>query len=136
MADDESTTIASLRNEVKDFVAERQWEKFHSPKNISMALSVEAAELMEHFQWISPEESLALSSEKRVEVGEEISDVFCYLLAMANSLDIDIASTFDRKMKLNRKKYPVEEIRGRFGHDDPSPVADGSADDKQGASKC
>jgi len=136
MADDDSTSISDVRNEVKDFVTERHWEKFHSPKNISMALSVEAAELMEHFQWISQEESLALTGEKLVEVGEEISDVLCYLLAMANSLDIDIASTFHRKMKLNRKKYPVEEIRGRFGHDDPNPVTDGSDNSKQGASKC
>lgn len=131
MVDDGSTTLAELRNEVKKFVAEREWEKFHSPKNLTMALSVEAAELIEHFQWISAEESLTLTSEKRVEVGEEIADVFCYLLAIANSLEIDVASTFHRKMNLNRKKYPVEEIRGRFGHDDPSPVTNGSDNSKQ-----
>lgn len=136
MADDGSTTIADLRSEVENFVTERQWEKFHSPKNISMALSVEASELMEHFQWITAEESLALAPEKKVEVGEELADVFCYLLAIANSLDVDVASTFHRKMELNRRKYPIEQIRGRFGHDDPNPVADSSSGQSQGAPKC
>ena len=114
--------MATLKQEVANFVSERSWEKFHTPKNISMALAVEAAELMEHFQWLQARESLELDVEKKTAVGEEIADVFCYLIAMCNVLEIDLSSTFERKMKLNREKYPIEEFRGRFGAEDPSPV--------------
>ena len=119
---DATTTIAQLRDQVKTFVDERDWQQFHSSKNLSMALSIEAAELMEHFQWISAESSRNLEQEKLVEVGEELADVFCYTLAIANELGIDLAETFERKMGLNRAKYPAEEYRGRFGADDPSPT--------------
>ena len=122
MPTDQDTSVASLRDMVRSFVSERDWEKFHSPKNISMALAVEAAELMEHFQWISMEDSRQLDHDKRVEVGEEIADVFCYLLAISNSLDLDLTETLHRKMELNRQKYPVQEFKGRFGKDDPSPT--------------
>lgn len=122
MASDQDTTLADLRAEVRRFVDERNWEKFHSPKNISMALAVEAAELMEHFQWISMEESRTLDPEKHTQVGEEIADVFCYIMAIANTLDLDLTQTFTRKMIANRKKYPSAEFKGRFGKDDPSPV--------------
>ncbi len=125
MHSDEQTTLSQLRAIVHQFVNERNWEKFHSPKNISMALSIEAAELMEHFQWISQEESRAPAPDKRVEIGEEMCDVLCYLMALANTLDIDLASSFHRKMDLNRKKYPAEEFKGRFGKDDPKPVSSG-----------
>lgn len=123
MSSDQDTTIEHLRSEVREFVAQRSWEKFHSPKNISMALAIEAAELMEHFQWISQDESRQPDAEKLLKIGEEISDVLCYLMAMANTLEIDLTTTFTRKMELNRKKYPVEEYKGRFGADDPSPVS-------------
>ncbi|MEM9410065.1 MAG: nucleotide pyrophosphohydrolase [Planctomycetota bacterium] len=122
MGHDQKTTLSELKSEVAKFVEERNWEKFHTPKNISMALAVEAAELMEHFQWLQPKESIELAPDKKVAVGEEVADVFCYLMAMCNVLEIDVSSTFERKMKLNREKYPVEEFRGRFGSDDPSPV--------------
>jgi NTP pyrophosphatase (non-canonical NTP hydrolase) len=122
MTTDQDTSLATLRNEVQSFVDERNWEKFHSPKNISMALAVEAAELMEHFQWISMDESRTPDQEKRVEIGEEIADIFCYVMAISNSLNIDLTETFYRKMKMNREKYPAEEFKGRFGKDDPSPV--------------
>ena len=87
-----------------------------------MALTIEAGELMEHFQWITPEESRDRNQEQRVAIGEELADVMCYLLAIANEMNIDVTSTLNRKMELNRKKYPVEEIKGRFGHDDPNSV--------------
>ena len=122
MAVDLETRIAELRDVVREFVQERDWKQFHSPKNLSMALVIEAAELMEHFQWISQDESRTLDAEKKVEVGEEMSDVFCYLLALANELDIDLSSAFQRKMALNRKKYPAAEFRGRFGVADPKSV--------------
>ena len=122
MATDRDTTVSQLRNDVRQFVGERQWEKFHSPKNISMAMSVEVAELMEHFQWLSQDESQYPSEDKLVEIGEEISDVFCYLMAMANSLNVDLTASFKRKMEMNRAKYPVEQFRGRFGNDDPTQV--------------
>lgn len=119
---DQQSTIHQLREVVRKFVEERDWEKFHSPKNLSMALTIEAGELMEHFQWITPEASRELDEQATADAGEELADVLCYTLAIANELGIDIASTLDAKMKKNRLKYPVEEYRGRFGKDDPNPV--------------
>ena len=122
MATDSETTLLEIREEIRQFVGERDWQMFHSPKNISMALAVEAAELMEHFQWITQAESRDLDPEKKVAVGEEMSDIFCYLLAMANELNIDVAASFKRKMQLNRQKYPTEQYRGRYGDEDSRPV--------------
>ena len=124
---DRTTTIDELRTLVSDFVDERDWQQFHSPKNISMALAIEASELMEHFQWITIDASreLADDPEKLAAVGEELADVLSYSLAMANSLGIDLASTIEAKMVKNAKKYPAEEFRGRFGI-----VGDGSIEDE------
>ena len=119
---DQQSTNHQLREVVRKFVEERDWKKFHSPKNLSMALTIEAGELMEHFQWITPEASRELDEQATADAGEELADVLCYTLAIANELGIDIASTLDAKMKKNRLKYPVEEYRGRFGKDDPNPV--------------
>lgn len=118
--DDRTTTVFELREAVKAFVDARDWSQFHTPKNIAMSLAIEAAELMEHFQWLTPDESRGVSRqvEKLSEVGEELSDVLCYALALANELGIDVASAFAAKMKKNELKYPVEEIRGRWGHED------------------
>ena len=123
ISDDSATSVAALRAMVRQFVDQRDWSKFHSPKNISMALAIEAAELMEHFQWIDGAESRTPDSQKKVEIGEELADVLCYAMAIANELDIDIASTMSRKMELNRLKYPAEEFRGRYGKDDPNPTS-------------
>lgn len=119
---DSETTISQLRQVVDRFVAERDWHQFHTPKNLAMSLAVEAAELMEHFQWLTPEQSwqVADQADKRAEVGEELSDVFCYLLALANELKLDLAAAFDAKMVKNAEKYPVERYRGLFGPDDPN----------------
>ena len=121
---DATATLGDVKKVVKQFVEQRQWQQFHSPKNISMALAIEAAELMEHFQWISMQESreAANDPEKKAAIGEELADVFCYAIALANEMKIDLAATFEKKMAKNREKYPVEEIKGRFGHDDPTPV--------------
>ncbi len=88
-----------------------------------MALAIEAAELMEHFQWITTEDSRQLDEDAKSNVGEELADVLCYAFAIANELDIDVASTMQQKMIKNRRKYPVEDYRGRFGKDDPNPVS-------------
>ncbi len=117
---DEVTTVAELRRRVADFVAARDWEKFHAPKNISMALAIEAAELMEHFQWITAEASRQVGADrdKLAAVGEEMADVLCYLLALANELDVDLAETLQAKMVKNEQKYPADEYRGRYGPED------------------
>ena len=113
---DESTTVQDLRQMVNEFVSEREWEKFHSPKNITMALAIEAAELMEHFQWCTIEESRATNedSEKLAAVGEELADVLCYGFALANTLGIDVSETMRKKMQKNRENYPAEKFLGKF----------------------
>jgi len=117
---DQTTTVNELRSQVAEFVAAREWEPFHTPKNLSMSLAIEAAELMEHFQWISGEsaEQLVQQPDNLAAVGEELADVFAYALALANRLDIDISTTLTSKMKKNAIKYPVEEYRGRYGAKD------------------
>jgi dCTP diphosphatase len=117
---DASTTLAELRDLVRRFVDERDWRQFHSPKNLSMSLAIEAAELMEHFQWIDIAESRGVKdeAEKLAAVRDEIADVLCYLLALANELDVDLATAIHDKMLKNAAKYPAERSRGRF---DPPP---------------
>jgi NTP pyrophosphatase (non-canonical NTP hydrolase) len=124
MQDDRSTTVSELREIVQRFVDERDWQQFHAPKNLSMSLAIEAAELMEHFQWISVESSRSIGTDPDQFMGvqEELADVLCYVLALANELDIDLAQALQRKMVLNAKKYPIDEIKGRFGHEDKGPT--------------
>jgi NTP pyrophosphatase (non-canonical NTP hydrolase) len=118
---DSTTTVAELRELIRTFVEERDWRQFHSPKNLSMALAIEAAELMEHFQWITIEASrdLALDDAKRAAAGEELADVIGYSLALANELGLDVSQTIRDKMVKNIRKYPADEFRGRYGRDDP-----------------
>src|SRR3982751_410701 len=113
---DSTTTVAELRKLVADFVAERDWSQFHSPKNVSMALAIEAAELMEHFQWLTTGASreLAADPEKLADVGEELADVIGYSFALANELGLDISSAVRAKMVKNAQKYPAEKYRGRY----------------------
>jgi NTP pyrophosphatase (non-canonical NTP hydrolase) len=122
MANDATTTVAHLRNVVEQFVDCRDWHQFHTPKNLAMSMAIEAAELMEHFQWLTPEQSRAVAGqpEKLAEVADEMADVLCYLLAMANELGLDLAAALESKMVKNARKYPEEEYRGRFGPDDPN----------------
>ena len=112
---DNTTTVADLRAAIAQFVAERKWEPFHSPKNLAMSLAIEVAELMEHFQWITIEESLDLAhnESKRAAVGEELADVLSYVLAMAHALDLDLSATFQSKLAKNAEKYPIHLSRGR-----------------------
>ena len=113
---DKSTTVAELRQLIADFVAERDWSQFHSPKNVSMALAIEAAELMEHFQWLTTEDSRRLADEpaKLAEVGEELADVIGYSFALANELGLDVSSAIRAKMIKNAEKYPADKYRGRY----------------------
>jgi dCTP diphosphatase len=104
--------IQDLRNKLRQFAAERDWDQFHSPKNLAMALSVEAAELLEHFQWLSGAESAALAPEKRAKIREELADVLLYLIRLADKLDIDLATAAADKLSFNAKKYPIQKARG------------------------
>jgi dCTP diphosphatase len=117
---DQTTTLADLRAQMADFVARRDWNQFHSPKNLAMSLAIEAAELMEHFQWLTVEESREVIDQphRLADVGEELADVVCYALALANELKLDLSQVVRDKMVKNEAKYPVNEFRGRFGKDD------------------
>ena len=114
---DAQTTVAELRDLVRQFVDERDWVQFHTPKNLAMSAAIEAAELMEHFQWLTPEASLNVASyeSEKAAVGEELADVVCYLLALANGLGLDVADCVERKMAKNAVKYPADTFRGRYG---------------------
>lgn len=116
---DDQTTVGQLRELVRQFVDERDWRQFHSPKNLAMSLAIEAAELMEHFQWLTPDESRAVARqrEKLQSVGEELADVVCYALALANELGLDVAAALGDKMIKNAQKYPAAEYRGRYTAD-------------------
>jgi dCTP diphosphatase len=113
---DDTTTVAVLRQAMRSFVAERNWELFHSPKNLSMGAAVEAAELMEHFLWIDNETSrhVAQDAGKREQIADEIADVLCYLLALGNALGIDLSDAVLAKLAKNAIKYPAEKYRGRY----------------------
>jgi dCTP diphosphatase len=117
---DATTTVAELRQLVAEFVAERDWSQFHSPKNVSMALAIEAAELMEHFQWLTIEDSRRLVDDpaKLSEVGEELADVVGYSFALANELGLDLSTAIRAKMIKNARKYPADEYRGRYRRED------------------
>jgi NTP pyrophosphatase (non-canonical NTP hydrolase) len=105
--------LDALRERLRAFVRERDWEQFHSPKNLAMAMIVEAAELVEHFQWATEQESKTLPPEKLAEVEQEVADTFVYLLRLSDVLGIDLIDAAHRKMDLNAQKYPVEKARGR-----------------------
>ncbi len=113
---DQETPVADLRQMVREFVAERGWNQFHTPKNISMAMAIEVAELMEHFQWLTPDQSRAIAKNDKdlAAVAEELADVICYAFALANELDIDVSSAMRMKMEKNRQKYPAEKYHGRY----------------------
>jgi len=99
--------LKSLVQALRDFAQARAWEPYHSPKNLASALSVEAAELLEHFQWLTEAQSRSLDAEKRAEVGAEMADVFLYLLQLADELGIDLVDAARRKMIVNAQKYPA-----------------------------
>lgn len=104
--------LARLRDVIRQFVAERDWDQFHSPKNLSAALSVEAAELLEHFQWLQSGQRAELGDSKAQQVRHEMADVLFYLIRLADKLDVDLAAALHEKMVLNRAKYPADKVRG------------------------
>lgn len=105
-------SLHDLRERLQAFVDERDWQQFHSPKNLAMAMIVEAGELVEHFQWMTEQQSRELTPEKKELVAQEIADTFVYLLRIAEVLDIDIIEAANSKLELNAKKYPVDKARG------------------------
>jgi NTP pyrophosphatase (non-canonical NTP hydrolase) len=105
-------SLLELRTRINDFVAERDWAQFHTPKNLAMAMIVEAAELVEQFQWDTAQESQQLSLEKREAVSHELADTFVYLLRIAEVLGIDLIEAANQKIGLNAKKYPADKARG------------------------
>jgi NTP pyrophosphatase (non-canonical NTP hydrolase) len=117
---DATTTVAELRAGMARFVREREWEQFHSPKNLAMALAAEAAELMEHFLWIDNDASRAAVADpaRRDEVADELADVAGVVFALCNALDVDLSDAVTRKMAKNILKYPVEKCRGHYRVED------------------
>ena len=112
---DDTATVFELRQAVKAFVDERNWRQFHTPKNLAMSLAIEAAELMEHFQWLSIDESIERGRDpaRRSQIADEIADVCCYLLSLVNALDLDLSLAVRSKLVKNAEKYPAEKFRGR-----------------------
>ena len=115
MLTDATTTLADLKKRVLSFARARDWEQFHSPKNLSMALAAEAAELMEHFLWSESEESRARAGQpaRRREIEAELADIVIYALEFANIAGIDLSAAIETKLAANAKKYPVSKARGR-----------------------
>ena len=114
---DSQTTISDLKAMMQSFVAERNWQKFHTPRNLAASVAVEAGELLEHFQWLPVEEAPDRSRNDpafRQAVGEELSDVLMYLLSLANAMDLDLAAAAEAKMVKNRTKYPAEKFNGNY----------------------
>ena len=107
-----SDTLRALQQRVAAFAAAREWEPFHSPKNLAMALSVEASELVEEFQWLTEEQSRVLDGERRERVRLELADVLIYLLRIADKLDVDLIAAANDKIVLNEQKYPADRVRG------------------------
>ncbi|MBI3037810.1 nucleotide pyrophosphohydrolase [bacterium] len=110
---DQETSVKFLKDLMAHFVKEREWEKFHTPKNLAISICLESSELLEHFQWELSNEA-SLSPIRLAEIGEEMADVLAYLLSLANSLNIDLSSTFQDKMRKNNVKYPADKFRGTW----------------------
>lgn len=107
-----NSELGNLKQQLSIFAKDRDWDQFHSPKNLSMALSVEVSEIVEHFQWLTEEQSENLSSAKLAEVGTELADALIYLIRLADKLDINLLESAKRKIEINERKYPVEKAKG------------------------
>ena len=116
MEADARTTVGALRQAVADFVDARDWQPFHTPKNLSMSIAIEAAELMERFQWLTTDEAKAavLEPNEKAAVADELADVVIYCLSLSNALGLDISSAVLSKLQTNEHRYPAEQFRGRF----------------------
>ena len=111
--DDRKTTLQDLKDRMATFVRERDWEQFHTPKNLAMSIAIEAAELMEHFQWLTVEASKNLESDHLHAIGEELADIVIYSLSLSNRLGLDLSQTVLAKMEKNSLKYPSEKVKGK-----------------------
>ncbi len=105
--------LNDLKIRLRKFAQERDWNQFHSPKNLSMALIGEAAELVEHFQWLTEEQSQSLPKDKHHEVALELADIFIYLIRIADKLNVDLVEAANKKIIINQQKYPVEKVKGK-----------------------
>jgi NTP pyrophosphatase (non-canonical NTP hydrolase) len=105
--------LSQLQQRLRKFAEAREWEQFHSPKNLACALSVEASELLEHFQWMKDEESRTLPEDKLLEVEAEIADIFCYLLMISDKLSVDLIEATNKKIVSNESRYPIDKSKGR-----------------------
>jgi dCTP diphosphatase len=116
MNPDAHTTVAALRQVVAAFVDARDWQPFHGAKNLSMSIAIEAAELMERFQWLTTEEAQVAVEDpaEQAAVADELADILIYCLSLSNALDLDISSAILGKLHTNEHRYPAEEFRGRF----------------------
>jgi len=116
MRTDTQTTVGVLRQAVASFVNDRDWRPFHTPKNLSMSIAIEAAELMERFQWLTPEEAMTAvgESDERTAVADELADILIYCLSLSNALELDVSSAVLGKLQTNEHRYPADEFRGRF----------------------
>lgn len=106
-------SIKNISDDLKKFAMDRNWEQFHTPKNLSMALISEAAELVEHFQWLTPEQSKNINGEKLKDISYEMADIFIYLLRMSEQLNIDLVNATRTKMAINEKRFPVDKSTGQ-----------------------
>jgi dCTP diphosphatase len=109
---DRIESLESLRDRLREFARERDWDQYHSPKNLSMALIAEAAELIEHFQWVEGDRSHLLEDKTRQAVEEELADILIYLVRLADKLGIELYPAVERKIAINEKKYPADKVRG------------------------
>jgi len=107
-----STNLTELKQRLREFAEARDWDQFHSPKNLSMALSAEVAEIIEHFQWLTEEQSKNLPQDKLGEVETELADTLIYLIRLADKLNIDLLKAAENKIDINEQKYPVEKAKG------------------------
>jgi NTP pyrophosphatase (non-canonical NTP hydrolase) len=116
MQDDRDTTVWQLRQEMAHFVSERDWDQFHDPKNLAMSIAIEAAELMEHFQWLTSRQACdAVKVPDQIDrIEGELADILCFVLSFANRCQIDITQALRRKMDANRAKYPIDRFKGKF----------------------
>ncbi len=116
MDGDAQTTVGALREAVADFVDARDWQPFHTPKNLSMSIAIEAAELMERFQWLTTDEAQSAVEDLtgQAAVADELADIIIYCLSLSNALDLDVSSAVLGKLETNEHRYPADQFRGRF----------------------
>jgi len=107
-----SDPLDDIKQKARKFVTERDWEQFNSPKNLTMALIAEAGELVEHFQWLTEDQSRNLGSSQLKDVSYELADVLIYLIRLADQLNIDLIKASHEKLRINQEKYPVEKVKG------------------------